>query len=237
MNVILSFLAQATPPPPPPEAVEPQPIPPTFVGRVPITDIWTFITNLHWVQAAVLIAFGAIYVVYGWRIFKALVVINFAALGLGAGLTLGDKLGSPLWGGLLGSVLLAVACWPFMKYSVAVLGALAGSLLGAALWRAIGLPDGLIWVGASFGLIAGGLLVFASYKVSILMFSSLQGSMLVMIGVLALLTEYPELGTRLTDAAYTHMAFLPLLILIPTGLGVLLQQKMLKQESEWAMPT
>ncbi len=40
--------------------------------------------------------------------------------------------------------------------SVALLGALAGGVLGAALWRIMTLPDPLIWAGALAGLVAGG---------------------------------------------------------------------------------
>ncbi len=86
------------------------------------------------------------------------------------------------------------------------------------------------------GLIAGGFLVFASFKVSILLFSPLEGSMFVMIGILALLSAYQDLGQRLTNAVYLHAALLPLLVIIPTVLGIFFQQKLLKLEGKWSMP-
>ncbi len=236
MLTFLSLLAQAqsngaTPPPPAQE------IPPSFLGRIPIEEIWTRIQELTWIQAAVLIAFGIIYLVYGWRIFKALVVINLGGLGLAGGYVLGNRLGSPLWGAILGTMVFSLVSFPFMKYSVAVLGGLAGGVIGGAFWRAVGLPEPLVWCGALVGLIAGGFLVFASYKTSIMLFSSLQGSMFVVAGILALLNDYPSIGDSLTVAVYGHVSLLPLLLIVPTLLGMYFQQKLLKLNNKWALPT
>jgi hypothetical protein len=249
MNSVMSLLAAAaaaaqpsapnhppvTPPVPPPGAPE-QAIPPAFLGRLPMEDIWQFITQINWLQAAGLIAFGAIYLIYGWRIFKALVVINFGMIGLGAGILIGRNLGSQLWGGIMGTAILASISWPFMRYSVAVLGAGAGAVLGSALWRTFSLPEPLIWCGALFGLIAGGTIAFSSFKTSIMTFTSLQGSALVVMGILALLNGYPNMSERLTSAVFNHVFLLPVLLIVPTAAGIFFQQKLLKGEGEWAMP-
>jgi len=146
-------------------------IPSAFLTEIDCNRIWECIGQISWLEAAVFIAFGFIYVLYGWRMFRALVVINFAAIGLYAGMFFGGQLGSALWGGLMGATLMSLFCWPFMKYSIAILGALAGGILGGALWLLIGLPQPLIWCGALAGLVAGGLLVFSSYKTSIMLFT------------------------------------------------------------------
>jgi hypothetical protein len=254
MNYLLQMLAQAAshaskaasqaaaaaPPPLGPDGkpiVTPvQTVPDSYFQNLPINDIWNFIVHTSWLQAVVFVAFGMIYLIYGWRIFKVLVIINFAMLGLFGGMHLGQKLGSPLWGGILGAIAMGVVSWPFMKYSVAVLGALAGAVVGGALWRTMTLPDPLIWCGALAGLVAGGFLAFSSFKVSIMLFTSLQGSMFVVIGMLALLAAYPEISAHISLAVYTNMFFLPLLLIVPTAAGIYFQQRLLKQEGEWAMP-
>lgn len=232
MNVELDLLAQMEP------SAEParNDIPATFLGRFPLDDIWQFIVNVSWLEAAVFVAFGAIYLAYGWRIFKALVVINYAAIGLYLGIYLGDKLGSGLWGGIIGAFTLGTACYPFMKFAISMLGAIAGGVLGAALWRIMTLPDPLIWAGALAGLVAGGLLAFSSFKSSIMLFTSLQGSMFIVVGMLALLSDYPQLGQHITDAVYAHVFLLPALLVVPTVSGIFFQAKLLKLESDWAMP-
>ena len=198
-------------------------VPDQFFGGLPIDQIWDFIVNISWLQAVVSVAFGLIYLTYGWRVFKILVIINFAGLGLAVGLFVGNELGSILWGGILGTVLMAIVSWPFMKYSVSVLGACAGAVLGAALWRTITLPEQLIWCGALAGLISGGFLAFSSFKVSIMLFTSLQGSVFIVIGILALLNDYPNLDARLTNAVYSHGFLLPALVIFPTAVGIYLQ--------------
>lgn len=232
MNVLMNILAQTEP------AAEgtTNEIPATFLGRFPMDDIWGFIANVSWLEATVFVAFGAIYLAYGWRIFKALVVINYAAIGLCLGIYLGDKLGSGLWGGIIGAFTLGTACYPFMKFAISLLGAMAGGVLGAALWRIMTLPDPLIWAGALAGLVAGGLLAFSSFKTSIMLFTSLQGSTFIVVGMLALLSDYPQLDRHLTNAVYAHVFLLPALLVIPTVSGIFFQAKLLKLESDWAMP-
>lgn len=236
------ILAQAADPAGPmgpdgtPVTVPNQAIPPAFFSRLPINEIWQTIVNISWLQAVVCVAFALIYLIYGWRVFKALVIINFAVLGMMLGKILGGKLGSPLWGGIFGTFLMAIVTWPFMKYCVAVLGALAGAILGGALWRTGALPDPLIWCGALAGLIAGGFLAFSSFKFSIMLFTALQGSVFLSIGLLALLNDYPNLSAYLAHTVYTEVYFLPLLVIIPTFASILFQQRLLKKEEKWAIP-
>jgi len=235
MNQFMYMLAQAGPSGSQAGA-ENNDIPQTFMGRFPLDDIWQFIANVSWLEAVVFVAFGAIYLAYGWRIFKALVVINYAGIGLYAGIYLGGQLGSGLWGGIIGALALGVISYPFKKYAVSLLGAMAGGVLGAALWRIMTLPDPLIWAGALAGLVAGGLLAFSSFKTSIMLFTSLQGSTLIVVGMLALLSDYPNLGQHLTDAVYAHVFLLPALLVVPTISGIFFQTRLLKQEANWAMP-
>ena len=198
--------------------------------------IWQFIMNVSWIQAICAVAFGIVYFIYGWRVFKTLVVINCVLIGVFAGGYVGKLLGSSLWGGIMGAVICGVISWPFMKYAVSVLGGLAGAVLGAAVWQSVSLPESMTWSGALVGLIAGGFLAFASFKTSVMLFTSLQGTTCIVIGVLALLHDYPDLGLRLTDAVQNKVYFLPVMLLIPTFTGVLFQRYLLKHEESWVMP-
>jgi len=240
MNLLMQVLAaqgEMSAAPVPSETVSSaQSIPPEFFGRLPIEDIWQFIANVSWIQAVVFVTFGLIYLSYGWRMFKMLAVINSSMLGMFAGIYLGTKLGSALWGGIFGAFLSAIFSWRLLKYSVSVLGALAGTVLGAALWRIAALPEPLTWCGALAGLIAGGFLAFSSFKISVMLFTSLQGSVFLMIGILALLSDYPDLGARLTNVVYSKVFLLPMLLIVPTVIGIFFQQQLLKRENDWAMP-
>lgn len=210
-------------------------VPAVFNG-LNIERLWDFIVQVSWMQAVFALAFGVIYLVYGWRVFKVLVVINFAILGIFCGRYMGGLMGSGMWGAILGCGALAAVSWPFMKYAVSVLGAIAGAVLGLAFSRTVGMPPEFLNVGVLIGLICGGFLAFSSFKVSIMMFTSLQGSAFLVIGSMALLHDYPNLGLRLTDLMTTNGFLLPLLLILPTILGIAMQQHLLRHESEWAMP-
>lgn len=228
--------AEKLPKPVPPPTPEKE-IPPDFLSYIPIAKIWETIQGFHWFEGAVMISFGIIFITYGWRIFKALVVINFAFLGIFAGRYIGTRLGSGEWGSILAAVALSAVSYPFIKYGVAVLGGLAGSVVGSALWRLLGLPEPLFWCGSLAGLIAGGFLVFASFKISVIMISSLEGSLFIVAGVMALLNSQPEIKINLTNAIYTHPALLPSLVIAPTLLGIFFQHKLHKADDKWVMPT
>lgn len=238
-QIVMRILAQAevTPPVGPdgvPVAPPDQSVPEAFFGKLPIDQIWNTIVDLSWLQAATCVAFAAIYLIYGWRVFRVLVVINFAMLGLLVGRFLGAKLGSPLWGGIVATSILGTVSWPFMKYCVSALGAVAGAVLGAAIWRAVTLPDPLIWCGALAGLIAGGLLAFSSFKVSIMLFTSLQGAVFLTIGVLAWLSDYPNLTGHVAEAVYSNVFVLPIFLIVPTFAGIMFQRRLLRLESDFA---
>ena len=237
MKDILFMLAQNNPSAVPPSAgpTLPEPIA-EFLARLQTDNLLDMVTNIGWLEAVVSIAFGAIYLSYGWRVFKTLVVINFAGIGMFAGLYLGRQMGSPLWGSVAGTCVATLFSLPFMKYCISILGGFAGTILCASLWRLINLPEEYLWCGALVGLIAGGLLVFSSFKISILFFTSLQGSMFVVIGALALVTNYPEFGLRFTDLVNQRVFILPTLLVMPTFMGMAFQQRLLKRESNWAMP-
>ena len=53
---------------------------------MPIDMIYEQVTSLTWLQAIIAVSFGIVYLMYGWRIFKALAVISFALVGLYAGM-------------------------------------------------------------------------------------------------------------------------------------------------------
>ena len=69
-----------------------------------------------------------------------------------------------------------------------------------------------------------------------MLFTSLQGSALIVVGMLALLSDYPDLDRHLTDAVYAHVFLLPALLVVPTVSGIFFQARLLKQEANWAMP-
>ncbi|MHC4312955.1 MAG: hypothetical protein ACYSW3_10890, partial [Planctomycetota bacterium] len=77
-------------------------------GFIPIDFIWKQILELHYVEALAFICFGVVCLLYGWRIFKILVTLCFALVGLFGGLMVNEKLvgGNGMWLGLMGVVMM-----------------------------------------------------------------------------------------------------------------------------------
>ena len=107
---------------------------------VPIDFIWEQIVSLSWLQAVLAISFGIVYLLYGWRIFKVLVVISFGLLGMFIGIKVGRYAGNEIWGGVIGLIAMAIISVPLMKWCICILGAVAGGVLTGGLWYAFELP-------------------------------------------------------------------------------------------------
>ncbi|MHC4231174.1 MAG: hypothetical protein ACYTEM_02135 [Planctomycetota bacterium] len=211
------------------------------VGEAKLS-LYELISDLHWLYAMLLLSVGVVYLLYGWRIFRALVVISFGFIGMFLGMLSADKLSSNdhalMWGGIIGMALFASIAVPLMKWCVSVLGAVAGGILTSGIWIAFDLSDTYLPAGFIVGFIAGGLISFIMLKVSVMLFTSLGGSLITVTGLLALLFQYDvKVSDPMTFYTYnlilTHPWFLPLAIIIPTIAGMLVQNKLIKQSPQW----
>ncbi|MHC4284487.1 MAG: hypothetical protein ACYSWZ_16170 [Planctomycetota bacterium] len=180
-------------------------------GFIPIDFIWKQILELHYVEALAFICFGVVCLLYGWRIFKILVTLCFALVGLFGGLMVNEKLvgGNGMWLGLMGVVMMT-----------------------GGIWYAFALPDGYIWAGALAGLIAGGMISFIVFKLAVVLFTSFGGGALIVIAILAVLYEYfdPE---KVRILVFDYRWFLPVAFIVPTLVGIIVQNKFISSSKDW----
>lgn len=206
---------------------------------VPIDFIWEQIVSLSWLQAVLAISFGIVYLLYGWRIFKVLVVISFGLLGMFIGIKAGRYAGSEIWGGVIGLIAMAVISVPLMKWCICILGAVAGGVLTGGLWYAFELPQMYIWAGAIVGIVAGGMISFIVLKAAVMLFTSLGGSAIMVVGVLALLHLYETTAnppnTNIHDMVFEQNWFLPVVLILPTLIGMAMQNKFVKHSHKWEL--
>ncbi|MBA7637915.1 hypothetical protein ES703_45564 [subsurface metagenome] len=203
---------------------------------VPIVSFWTYITSLNLVEAVTFISFGVVCLFYGWRVFKVLVVISFALLGAFLGVAVTNKisgLNNQFFGGMVGMGVLAVLSVPLMRWSVCVLGAAAGGILTSGIWYACGLPERYIWAGALIGMVAGGMISFIIFKIAVVLFSSLGGSALMVVGMLALLYRYMNTDGQIERLVCEQKWFMPAALMVPTIAGIILQNKFVKSSKDW----
>jgi len=206
---------------------------------VPIDFIWEQVVSLSWFQAVLAISFGIVYLLYGWRIFKVLVVISFGLLGMFIGIKVGRYAGNEIWGGVIGLIAMAIISVPLMKWCICILGAVAGGVLTGGLWYAFELPQMYIWAGAIVGVVAGGMISFIVLKVAVMLFTSLGGSTITVVGTLALLHLYETMANPPTanihDLVFDQNWFLPVALLLPTLIGMAMQNKFVRHSKKWEL--
>ncbi|MFA7235358.1 MAG: hypothetical protein WC058_00720 [Phycisphaeraceae bacterium] len=193
----------------------------------------TILEQTGWVVACIFIAVGVLCLLQGYKLYKGVVLL----LALIVGMVLGYKLGQTIQAevivaGCVG-VLMAVVAWPFMKYAVAICGGLAGAFLGANCWTALATQAGntsslnldphAYWAGALIGLIFFGLLSFILFEVSIVLFTSVSGSVLAVLGVIALLLQVPGWRDAIAGTVQANPLVLPMLVAVPAVIGLVLQ--------------
>lgn len=191
--------------------------------------------QVHILAAVLMAIVGGVYLLLGWKIFKILVILNALIIGVLVGGHFGQMLQKPHMDvilGVAGGLLLAALSWPLMKWAVSVMGALAGAAVGFGLWRYAALATGrtylidLSWVGALIGLITLGLLAFIVFKAVVVLFTSIQGSGMMVSGVLALICREPTWRNSLQTTLTNNTYLLPLIIVVPALLGAIFQQSL-----------
>lgn len=189
-------------------------------------DLLSWCLDMGAGTAILLILVGMVFLLYGWTIFKPLVTLNAIVLGGYLGALIGQRYGGhTLAGGLIGAIVAAATTWPLMKWAVAVMGGIVGAFVGASVWLTIGgLDPRYAWAGALTGLVGFGLFSFILFRGSIIMYTSLQGSLMVVAGALGLIFKYPDFTTRVSQSVSKQPLLLPVLVLIAAAMGLIFQQ-------------
>ena len=210
----------------------------TTQGKVvPVELFWNQVTSLELLEALTFISFGVVCLFYGWRVFKILVVISFALIGLMVGVYTNQRLigGSGVWMGIIAMVLFAVFSVPMMRWGVSILGAAAGGILTGGAWYALRLPEQYIWAGGLVGVIAGGMISFIIFKNAVLLVTSFGGSVLVVVGALAIMYDYMSATVDVQQLLFTQKWFLPAALLGPMAVGIFCQNKFIKGSHDWSV--
>jgi hypothetical protein len=207
-------------------------------GHIPTRQEFVHtVSTMDPLHAVLLLAIGIMYMFFGWKIFKILVIANAALLGAAVGGALGRLSETtpnlPMVTSVAGALLLGVAAWPLMRFAVGVMGAIVGSFIGYSLWMyiagAVNRPglEQHAWAGGLLGLIALGLLAFIIFQISVMVFTSFQGTLMCVTAVLALLMRHEEWRLDLENRLLTDVHLLPLIIAVPAVIAFIVQDSYL----------
>ena len=192
-------------------------------------------------QGLLLLVFGVVYLLSGWKAFKAMVVANAAVLGALIGVALASHLENPnmrIIGAIAGALLLGVIALPLMKHGVAVMGALAGGFMGYVTWRYVAGVSGsqtlgqYAWAGALMGLVTLGLLAFMIFRQTIMIFTSVQGALMLVSGGLTILLKFSALREPLQQNLSGNIHLLPVLVAVPAVIGLAHQNASLAKKNK-----
>jgi hypothetical protein len=195
------------------------------------------VTNLQqvpMVMASVLVAVGLICMMWGFKFYKIVVILT----ALITGIVLGFKFGvtvqrEVIVAGCMG-VLLAVVAWPLMKYAVALSGGLAGAFIGASIYTGLAMEMAnhgqafnpqMSWVGALCGLMFFGLMSFILFDLSVVMFTSMSGAVMFMLGTVALLMNVEAFRPAIVSSMSQTPWIMPMLVMVAAVIGVVMQQQ------------
>jgi hypothetical protein len=196
-------------------------------------DLLGQLQALPLIASIVLVAVGAACVYNGYRWHKWIVVVLALMLGFGLGHMLSQEVGKSTVIAIALGVLFAAIATPMLRFTVAFFAGIAGAAIGATLWTFLNREQpGLAWAGAGMGFIALALMSFLFFRVVVILFTSVSGgAMLIMGGIAALLHTGSTQGA-VTEQLLMHPAIMPLLILMAAVIGVVVQQGRAHREQE-----
>ena len=125
---------------------------------------------------------GIIYMMYGWQIFRVMVVVGFSFIGFYLGTVIGDFFGWATVGGALLAVLFAIASLPLIRFATSIVIAVVSASLAIYLWQANSLPGKYTIACGVVGLILGGLCGYYILKFAVMSYTSLLGATIVLAG-------------------------------------------------------
>jgi hypothetical protein len=197
----------------------------TFAGSWPHQNQFlTWCQHLAPGEAALLIIAGIVYLLWGYAIFKILIMMNAAVVGAVIGSIIGQSGDQQILGAAIGAIGLGALAWPLMKHAVAFMGGIYGFILGGSLWQSADLDPKFFWAGALLGLIAFGLISFIVFRGSVMLYTSLQGASMIVVGVLGLIFKYQDMTPSVVHRMTVQPMLLPALILVPALIGIIFQQ-------------
>lgn len=172
-----------------------------------------------------LLIIGALFILFGFKAYKWVVVFNCIALGFWLGGLLGQKAQVATVAAVIGALLFGAISWPLMKYAVAVCGGLVGAVIGMVIWAYCEQPVDMAWAGGLVGLVILGMLSFILFKTSVILFTCVQGAAMLVLGTAALLIKTTPWATTIDSNLAGKPILMPLLVMSVAVLGLLWQHQ------------
>ena len=189
-------------------------------------DLLNRLLDMHAIIGVLVMAIGVVCILQGYRWHRWIIVLLALMLGLGLGHLLSPSIGKSSVVAIAMGLLFAAIASPMIKVTVAIFAGLAGAFLGANVWSIVQGPDaGNPWPGAAMGFILLAMSSFLITRLSIILFTSLGGAAMLVLGWLAcLLHTPPEVADPVREHLASHQLLVPLLVGVAAVVGFVLQE-------------
>lgn len=227
------LLAQTATSTPAPTGSSPIEIANETVSRLDILnhpeELLSALANLHVVWASVFVVLGILCVLNGYKWHKGVVIICAFISGLILGNLLSKQMGDSWIVVAVLGLLCAIVAAPMLRIAVAIFGGLTGAFIGANLWSAFTTSPDSHLAGAAMGFIAMGLATFLIFRVVVVMFTSIGGAAMAVLGAITLLMHVPAWKESVHNNLVANQLLIPLLVSAAAITGIVLQQARIRR--------
>jgi len=204
----------------------------TLTGAFEQLDILTHpdklldaLSKMPLVLASVILVVGVLCTLNGYKWHKWVVVALAFLLGLGIGHILSQQMGKSIIVAIALGILFATVATPMLRWTVAIFGGLTGAFLGANAWTlANASPHDAQWAGACMGFIALALLSFVVFRLVVVLFTSIGGAAMVVLGGITCLMQVPGWQQTIRDSLTNNHHLIPLLVTVAAVAGFVIQE-------------
>jgi hypothetical protein len=174
-----------------------------------------------------LVILGVLCILNGYKWHKWVVVVCSFLVGFGMGFLLSRTMPQPYVVAGAIALMAAVIATPLMRFTVAFFGGLTGAFVGANVWTALGLQQEMVLAGAAIGFVVVGMASFMMFKHVVVLFTSIGGSAIAVIGAFALMLYIPneQFNSLITSSIRDNQMLIPLLVTVAAVIGLVLQER------------
>jgi hypothetical protein len=192
-------------------------------------DLWTlFLRGAEPLVGIPLCAAGAALVLSGWRLWRVVAVASLAlaggAVGQFAVQTVTGAGGFHLPWAAGGAVLFAVSGVVLPQHAATIVGGLIGGSVATGVLASFGVVGYGQLVGGLLAFVGAAAWAFANRQRVVVLITSLEGGILLASGIAVMLPEVPLLCGFFRSMVINSPFVVPFFVLVPTVIGVTLQQ-------------
>jgi hypothetical protein len=180
------------------------------------------------IAGLVLVPVGLAFLLYGYRVYKALVILVFALAGGLIGMVLGAYAGlggtTSIIGMAGGALVLGLLAWPLHRVGWGVLGGIAFAFVFAGFADSAGVRgQEYMYLIAGGSFVLGLALTIWLFRPLLVVITSLVGAMFLAVGVLRLTSLRASFGERILEYLNANKYVLALAMLVLAGVGAIMQ--------------